>query len=109
MTGYGRAEKIIDGREITVELRAVNNRYLDLNVKLPRVYGFAEDAVKSLVKANVNRGKLDMFITVNVTEDTSVKIALNKPVLEGYLAALKSIASETTFPSLPCPVCLTSL
>ena len=77
MTGYGRAEKIIDGREITVELRAVNNRYLDLNVKLPRVYGFAEDAVKALVKANVNRGKLDMFITVNVTEDTSVKIALN--------------------------------
>ena len=46
MTGYGRAEKTIDGREITVELRAVNNRYLDLNVKLPRVYGFAEDAVK---------------------------------------------------------------
>ena len=55
-----------------------------------------------------------MFITVNVTEDTSVKIALNKPVLEGYLAALKSIASDygvetTTFPSLPCPACLTSL
>ena len=41
MTGYGRAEKTIDGREITVEMRAVNNRYLDLNVKLPRVYGFA--------------------------------------------------------------------
>lgn len=94
MTGYGRAEKNIDGREITVELRAVNNRYLDLNVKLPRVYGFAEDAVKALIKANVNRGKLDMFITVNVTEDTSVKIALNKPVLEGYLAALKSIAAD---------------
>ena len=94
MTGYGRAEKTIDGREITVELRAVNNRYLDLNVKLPRVYGFAEDAVKSIVKANVNRGKLDMFITVNVTEDQSVKIALNKPVLEGYLAALRTIASE---------------
>ena len=53
MTGYGRAEKTIDGREITVEMRAVNNRYLDLNVKLPRVYGFAEDAVKSLIKANV--------------------------------------------------------
>ena len=87
-------KKNIDGREITVELRAVNNRYLDLNVKLPRVYGFAEDAVKALIKANVNRGKLDMFITVNVTEDTSVKIALNKPVLEGYLAALKSIAAD---------------
>ena len=44
MTGYGRAEKTIDGREITVEMRAVNNRYLDLNVKLPRMFGFAEDA-----------------------------------------------------------------
>ena len=94
MTGYGRAEKTIDGREITVEMRAVNNRYLDLNVKLPRVYGFAEDAVKSLIKANVNRGKLDLFITVNVTADTSLQISLNKPVLEGYLAALKSIAAD---------------
>ena len=88
MTGYGRAEKTIDGREITVEMRAVNNRYLDLNVKLPRVYGFAEDAVKSLIKANVNRGKLDLFITVNVTADTSLQISLNKPVLEGYLLSL---------------------
>lgn len=94
MTGYGRAEKTIDGREITVELRAVNNRYLDLNVKLPRMYSFAEDAVKSCVKANVNRGKLDLFINVNVTADTSVKIALNKPVLEGYLSALRSIAAD---------------
>ena len=94
MTGYGRAEKTIDDREITVEMRAVNNRYLDLNVKLPRVYGFAEDAVKSLIKANVNRGKLDLFITVNVTADTSLQISLNKPVLEGYLAALKSIAAD---------------
>ena len=94
MTGYGRAEKTIDGRGITVEMRAVNNRYLDLNVKLPRVYSFAEDAVKSLIKANVNRGKLDLFITVNVTADTSLQISLNKPVLEGYLAALKSIAAD---------------
>ena len=111
MTGYGRAEKTIDGREITVEMRAVNNRYLDLNVKLPRVYGFAEDAVKSLIKANVNRGKLDLFITVNVTADTSLQISLNKPVLEGYLAALKSIAADygaMIFPSPPCPACPTS-
>lgn len=94
MTGYGRAEKTIDGRQILVELRSVNNRYLDLNVKLPRVYSFAEEAVKATVKANVNRGKLDMFITINVTEDTSVKVALNKPVLEGYLNALRTIATE---------------
>ena len=94
MTGYGRAEKTIDGREITVEMRAVNNRYLDLNVKLPRVFGFAEDAVKSVVKKNVARGKMDVFITVNVTSDESMRISLNKPVLEGYLAALGSIAAD---------------
>ena len=94
MTGYGRAEKTIDGREITVEMRAVNNRYLDLNVKLPRMYGFAEDAVKSAVKKSVARGKMDVFITVNVTSDESMRISLNKPVLEGYLAALGSIAAD---------------
>ena len=94
MTGYGRAEKTIDGREITVEMRAVNNRYLDLNVKLPRMFGFAEDAVKSAVKKNVARGKMDVFITVNVTSDESMRISLNKPVLEGYLAALGSIAAD---------------
>ena len=94
MTGYGRAEKTIDGREITVEMRAVNNRYLDLNVKLPRMFGFAEDAVKAAVKKNVARGKMDVFITVNVTSDESMRISLNKPVLEGYLAALASIAAD---------------
>ena len=94
MTGYGRAEKTIDGREITVEMRAVNNRYLDLNVKLPRMCGFAEDAVKAAVKKSVARGKMDVFITVNVTADESMRISLNKPVLEGYLAALGSIAAD---------------
>ena len=94
MTGYGRAEKTIDGREIAVEMRAVNNRYLDLNVKLPRMCGFAEDAVKAAVKKSVARGKMDVFITVNVTADESMRISLNKPVLEGYLAALGSIAAD---------------
>ena len=94
MTGYGRAVQTIDGREITVEMRAVNNRYLDLNVKLPRMYAFAEDAVKSAVKAQIARGKLDVFITVGGAVDESLQISLNKPVLEGYLSALRTIASE---------------
>lgn len=94
MTGYGRAVQTIDGREITVEMRAVNNRYLDLNVKLPRMYAFAEDAVKSAVKAQIARGKLDVFITVGGAADESLQVSLNKPVLEGYLAALRTIASE---------------
>lgn len=94
MTGYGRAVQTIGGREITAEIRSVNNRYLDCNVKLQRLYAFAEDSIKSRVKAAISRGKVDVYITVNVMEDTELRISVNRPVLEGYLAAMKSIAAE---------------
>ena len=64
MTGYGRARETRNGRDITVEVRSVNNRYLDCSVKMPRAYIFAEDAVKSAVQQSVSRGKVDVFITV---------------------------------------------
>ncbi|MBE6928212.1 MAG: YicC family protein [Ruminococcaceae bacterium] len=94
MTGYGRAVQSLNGKEITVELRSVNNRFLDCNVKIPRVFSYAEDAVKQCVKQAVARGKVDLFVTVQVTEQENVKVALNRPVLEGYLTALRSIAAD---------------
>ena len=94
MTGYGRAVKTIDGREITAEIRSVNNRYLDCTVKMPRLYGYAEDAVKVRIKGAVSRGKVDVFIAVNMMEDTQLRVGLNRPVLEGYLSAMRAIASE---------------
>ncbi len=94
MTGYGRAMQTVNGREITAEIRSVNNRYLDLTVKLPRLYSFAEDAVKACIKSAVTRGKVDVFISVNVMQDTDVRVSLNRPVLEGYLDALRTIASD---------------
>ena len=94
MTGYGRAQEVRNGREITVEMRAVNNRFLDLTIKLPRVYSFAEDALKQLVKAAVARGKVDVYITVNDTGTQSVSVSLNRPVLEGYLQALRTMAAD---------------
>lgn len=94
MTGYGTATEVRNGREITVELRSVNNRYLDCTVKLPRAFSFAEDGAKQLVKKYVTRGKVEMFISVNALEGTQVQVALNRPVLEGYLAALRSIAAD---------------
>ena len=94
MTGYGRAVKTIDGREITAEIRSVNNRYLDCTVKMPRLYGYAEDAVKARIKGAVSRGKVDVFIAVNMMEDTQLRVGLNRPVLEGYLSAMRAIASE---------------
>ena len=94
MTGYGRAVQTIDGREITVELRSVNNRYLDCTVKLPRMFSFAEDSVKNRVKAAVSRGKVDVYIGVNAAQAADVQVAVNRPVLESYLAALRQIETE---------------
>ena len=94
MTGYGRACRSYEGREITVEVRSVNNRYLDCNVKLPRIYGYAEDRVKQLVKEHVTRGKVDVFVTVVNQGGEEVKISLNRPVMEGYLHAMQTVAAE---------------
>ena len=94
MTGYGRAVETVNGREFTVELRSVNNRYLDCSVRLPRTLSFAEDAVKQAVKASVSRGKVDVFISLRSEGGEEVKISLNNGVLEGYLAAMRQMVTE---------------
>ena len=94
MTGYGRAVETVNGREFTVELRSVNNRYLDCTVKLPRALSFAEDAVKQAVKASVSRGKVDVFISLKSEGTDDSTITLNKSVLEGYLAAMRQMVTE---------------
>ena len=94
MTGYGRAVETVNGREFTVELRSVNNRYLDCSVKLPRSLTFAEEAVKQAVKATISRGKVDVFITVHSESAADVKISLNAAMVEGYLAAMKQMVSD---------------
>ena len=94
MTGYGRAVETVNGREVTVELRSVNNRYLDCTVKLPRAVSFAEDAVKQAVKAAVSRGKVDVYISMKSESAEDTTISLNKVVLEGYLAAMEQMTRE---------------
>lgn len=94
MTGYGRAVRTLNGREITVELRAVNNRFLDCTVRMPRLFSYAEDAVRRVVKDRVARGKVDVSVAVNVAEDGDVNISLNRPILEGYLDALRTMTRE---------------
>ena len=94
MTGYGRAVETVNGREFTVELRSVNNRYLDCTVKLPRMLSFAEDAVKQAVKATISRGKVDVFISVHAEGTSDVKVTLNQPVVEGYLTAMKQMVEQ---------------
>lgn len=88
MTGYGRGEAVLHGRPITVEVRSVNNRYLDCTVKLPRIYVFAEDAVKAAVQSHISRGKVDVFVTIGPSESGDVTISVNRPMADGYYAAL---------------------
>ena len=94
MTGYGRAQGSFSGGEIAVEIKSVNNRYLDCGVKLPRVYAFAEDSIKSLVQKTISRGKVDVFININAAGADNVQISVNRPVVEGYLSAMKQIAAD---------------
>ena len=94
MTGYGRAVETVNGREFTVELRSVNNRYLDCSVRLPRILTFGEEAVKQAVKNAVSRGKVDVFITVRSEGGDEVQVTLNKSVLESYLCAMRQMVTE---------------
>ena len=88
MTGYGRGEAVLDGRSIIVEVRSVNNRYLDCSVKMPRLYLFAEDAIKSRVQAAISRGKVDVFVTLDASQGEQVHVSVNQPVAAGYYRAL---------------------
>ena len=94
MTGYGRAVETVNGREFTVELRSVNNRYLDCTVKLPRMLTFAEETVKQAVKSSVSRGKVDVFISVKSENGSEANVSLNTAILEGYLAAMRQMVTQ---------------
>ena len=91
MTGYGRAREQLDGKTITVELRAVNHRYLDCTVKAPRQYGFLDEAVKKAAASRISRGKVEVFVGVEVQEGGEVVIESKQPqraVTPGQYAVL---------------------
>ena len=94
MTGYGRAVETVNGRQFTVELRSVNNRYLDCSVKAPRTLSFSEEAVKQAVKNAISRGKVDVFVTLHSENGIDVTVTLNTAVVEGYLAAMEQMAEK---------------
>ena len=94
MTGYGRSVQTVNGREFTVEIRSVNNRYLDCTVKLPKALSFAEDAVKQAVKQAVSRGKVDVFISMRSEGGSEAKVTLNPTMVEGYLNAMNEMAEK---------------
>ena len=94
MTGYGRAEETLRGCTITVELRSVNNRYLDCNIRMPRLYLFAEDAIKSRVQGTISRGKVDVFVTLDFAGQEELKVTVNQGAADSYYAALTQLAQR---------------
>ena len=94
MTGYGTAKGSSCGYEITVEIKSVNNRYLETSVRLPRSFMFAEDAIKECVAAHISRGKVDVFVNAGSSENDDILVKVNNPLAKSYLQALKEIGSN---------------
>ena len=94
MTGYGSAKKIAAGFEINVELRSVNNRYLETSVRMPRSFLFAEEAVKSVVQKHISRGKVDVFVSISSAGVDDVEVKVDESLLKAYMNAVSHIAEE---------------
>lgn len=94
MTGYGRARQMIGNKEITVELRSVNHRFLEYSSRVPRAYAYLEDKLKNLVKGSVSRGKVDVTLSVQTISGTDTQVVINHDLARSYLEALRDLAED---------------
>lgn len=98
MTGYGSAKGTVDGLEFTIELKSVNNRFLDTAVRLPRSFLFAEDMIKSCVQKHISRGKVDVFVTMGSSGAGEMQVKVNENLARGYIDAVRAIAEKYGLP-----------
>ena len=95
MTAYGRAKRQIGGRDILVEIKSVNSRYLDCTVKTSRLFGFLEEKAKAYILVRgISRGKVEVFIGVDVLENDGVEIEIDRAYTESYINALKKLSAD---------------
>jgi len=94
MTGYGSAEGKSGNLELSIELRAVNNRYLDVSVRMPRLYLFAEEGLKKRVGSAVSRGKVDVFVNVDSGREQEVEITVNEALAGAYITAMHTLTER---------------
>ncbi|MBR4627097.1 MAG: YicC family protein [Ruminococcus sp.] len=94
MTGYGRAQKILNGRDILIEIRSVNHRYYEYSSRIPRTYAYIDEKLKALLKSGISRGKVEVNVTVNTIEGKDTVIAVNKDIALGYVNALRELNRE---------------
>ena len=94
MTGFGRCEIQKEARKFTVELKSVNHRYLDVNIRMPKKLNFFETSIRALLKSYANRGKVDIFITYEDLSQTQVSVKYNPAVAAEYLKYLRQMEEE---------------
>ena len=95
MTGYGRAKREIGGRNILVEIKSVNNRYLDCSIKVPKIFGFLEDKIKSYLSSKgISRGKLEVYVSIDILEEIGISVELDTAYATSYIAALRRLSEE---------------
>lgn len=94
MTGYGRAQKEIDGMTVTVELKSVNSRYLEFSSRVYKNYSFLEDKLKSYVRQLISRGKVECSVQIDTTETDDVVVQLNESLASGYIDAVKTLVEK---------------
>ena len=92
MTGYGRSRQVLDGREITVEIRSVNHRYLEYSARIPRMYGYLEEKLKTFLQSSVSRGKVEVTVTIQNLTGGDTVVQINQALAKGYLDAMRSQA-----------------
>ena len=91
MTGYGRGEQLIDGRNILCEIRSVNHRYFEYSARVPRAYGYLEEKGKSYLQKVMTRGKVELSISINHVSGTDAIVSVNPELAKGYADALRSL------------------
>ena len=91
MTGYGRGEQLIDGRNILCEIRSVNHRYFEYTARVGRAYGYLEEKGKSYLQKLITRGKVELAISINHIEGTQAVVSINQELAKGYADALRSL------------------
>ena len=94
MTGYGREQRIIGEREITVEIRSVNHRYFEFSARVPRIYGYIEEKLKAMLKENISRGKVEVNVQLNMLGGKSVNVTVDMDTAYEYIKALREANEE---------------
>lgn len=94
MTGYGRAQRAFETRDITVEIKAVNHRYFELNSRIPRTYLSLEDPIRAELRKSIVRGKVDLNLSVSRKEGDATKVTVDRGLLSLYLKELRAAAEE---------------